>query len=145
LSFVTPPPFDAVFGAAAVGFSLYSGINNIRHHRWGAAAGDFLSAIPGAGSLGRGYRAFRAGRRAFRAGRTLQREAKYFRGARRAKRAYKSILHRHKHARWWHNAVKERWGRRDLRYAYPGSWGYTGCKYSSSCSHSRFSRWSRLF
>jgi len=73
LSFVTPPPFDAVFGAAAVGFSLYSGINNIRHHRWGAAAGDFLSAIPGAGSLGRGYRAFRAGRRAFRAGRTLQR------------------------------------------------------------------------
>ncbi|HWH00397.1 MAG TPA: LamG-like jellyroll fold domain-containing protein [Pilimelia sp.] len=144
IAMFTPPPINAIAGAAAIGFSLYSAANNLRNRRYGAAAFDVIGAIPGAGAAGRGFRAWRSTRSAKGVGKTIPRY-KGYRGARKDKRKVLNNMNRHRSNAKRHRWHQARWNRWDRRIAYPVASGYTACKYQSWCSRSRVSRWGRLY
>ncbi len=140
----TPPPINVIAGAAAVGFSAYSAYKNVKDGKYGAAALDVVGAIPGIGAVGRGAKAILAARAAKGIGKTIPR-FKGFPGARKLKRGVLNTFNRHRSS-YKSNLTKSAWwGRWDTRAAYPVSAAQTGCKYTSWCKNSTFSRLFRLF
>ncbi|MEU2614920.1 LamG-like jellyroll fold domain-containing protein [Micromonospora sp. NPDC007271] len=140
VSLFTPPPFNIVFGAAAVGFSARSAYKNIKARRYGAAAFDIIGAIPGGGSVFRGLGAMRKAAQARKISRGI-RKAKGYRGAKKDKR--KIIKARNKKIRDQRRLQRKEkwWGRWDKRAAWPAAGGYTACGYHRGCS--RRTRWIR--
>jgi RHS repeat-associated protein len=130
----TPPPFNAIIGAVAVGFSLVGAYKEFHEGHYAGGVISLLGAIPGAGAVVKGVKAIRAGRAAVRAGMRIARYVpKYGSKASKMKdlvrpfRKAKSAAKRAEHAlRPW-----ERWHRRATVFES----GRMACKYTS-CRHS---------